>query len=1101
MRLGGLSSQLLRGSRRDSATRARKLTIFKHLFKSGLCLCKWCLLLGTATVLALATYFYTQLDNEIRRHVEQLLGRHYSDLVVSVRSAQLVEDHGIELRGLTLTDPHPKAGPETMISVDQILLACKTDLRELALGKTRVTKIIVRRPRMRAVLATDGTWNVGGLLPLPRFGDGSPDVEIHDAVVELVDTTKAPQSTVTLRGVRLTISPDASGEPTTSGQPRRFVQAQFSTAFARRIDISGTIDPETGQFSLSGKVVELAVGEKLRDALPATLASTLANFASVDGRATVDFKVQQDPAAGVPLTFAVNARLERGRLVHARLPYPLTDLTATIHCTDQSVTIEQLSARYGQSIVRLSGRQNGLRPGVPLVVEGSVDRLVLDRDLFTALPGKLGELWKKFQPAGVVNVNQFRLTFDGQKWTPEIALECLGGSFTYDKFPYPLVRTTGAITLAGNHLSLDLVAHTTSRPVTIKAELDNPGPRGTGWIDVRGENLRVDERVILALPAKGREVVSSLKPAGTVDVAWYGWRKDPDVEKLHSRLDLTLRDCSIRYDKFAYPLSGISGTVKAENDHWSLIELTGKNDSGTVTCNGTLTSPSAGRELTLVFVGQDVPLEDELRDALPEHARGIWNDLKPQGRIDLTANVRKVPSQREPEMEVWIEPRAGTVSIKPVHFSYRMDNLQGRVRYSDRHVEFYQLRAEHGRTTLSTDGSCKVTPDGWQLAFTGLAVDRLSADVALLTALPPELQNAVDSLNLSSPVNLRGSLQFSRDTARNKPMASAWNLSVDVHQSNVDVGVPLSGVSGRVDLRGWSDGETFASAGQLAIDSLNYLDHQFTAIRGPIWLDKGRVLLGTWAAAQQQAAQQQVAQQPITPQPITGRLYGGSLNVNGWVILDDVPRYEFNASLARGDLARFAKEGTQVQQQLRGNVKAELLLKGTGRTVAGLTGEGTVEVRETNIYELPLIVEMLGLLRGAVPDAAAFTKANMKFRIRGENISFDQLDLIGDAISLNGSGQMNFDQEVKFVFGTVVGPSDSFLNFRKLLGGTSRELWQIHVTGPLENPEIRTEMFPRFNQTLQQFQTDTEPSRAWTSRLPDPRRMFSTQREQPLDRK
>ena len=1053
-------------------------------------------MLSVAAALAATVYLYTQLDNEIRRHVEQVLGRHYKDLVVTVRSARLVEDQGIELRGLTVVNPRALSGPETMVVVDEVFLECDTSLQELLQGKTQVRAIKVRRPKLRAVRDAGGRWNVASLLPLPQLGDSSPVIEIEDAVLELVDAGKAPEGNLTLEGIRLRVTSEASDG---SRPEKRSIRATFSTEFAQSIDVTGTLEPETGYFHLKGNVTGLEVRPELRQALPPNFAGYLDNLPSLEASITAEFEVTHDPAAEVPLRFMVDAHLERGRLVDDRLPYPLTDLTATIHFTNQTIAIENLTALSGQSLLRLSGRREGFAPNSPLTLEGSVERLVLESKLFQALPGTLGglDLWRKFQPAGVVNVEQFRLTFDGHTWHPEIALRCLGGSFTYEKFPYPLVQTTGMITLAGNHLSLDLVAHTTSQPVTIEGEIDNPGRHFTGKVRVEGKNLTVDEKLILALPDKGREVVRSLSPAGTVDVVWHGSRKDPRVAKMHTRLDLKLKECSIRYAKFPYPVSGIHGTVEAVDNQWWIRDLAGRNDSGLVTCNGTLTPTASGSELSLTFTGENVPLEEELRDALQPSAQRLWNDLKPHGRVNLTAQLHSVSGQPTPNLKVWIEPHANTVSIEPDFFRYRLEKLRGQFLYVDRHVDFNHLQAKHGRTTIATGGSCDFHPDGsWQLTFKDLTVDRLRADRVLLVALPAGLRSAVSQLNPSGPVNMRGTLEFSQGPRRDMPIASRWALSFDLHQSNLNCGVSLASVSGRVDLAGTSLGTRFQSSGELAIDSLNFLDHQFTEVRGPIWLDESRVLLGALATQQQRVA----------PRNLTAKLYGGTLVASGHVVLDDVPRYQLDASLKDGDLERFAKESIRGRQQLRGKVFANVSLHGTGSTVHGLQGNGAIYLREAVIYELPLIVTLFKVLRATAPDTIAFTQADMRFRVQGNRLYFTQIDLLGDAVSLYGKGEINFDGEIeKLVFHSivsVVGRNDfSVPLLKNLIGEASQQIMQIHVGGTLDNPKIHNEVLPGLNQALQQLQGESKPPGTWPSRLPDPRRLFQSQREQPRNRK
>src|SRR5215510_5512288 len=90
-------------------------------------------------------YFYQRMDEEIRRRVEGCLASKYPDLRVSVRSAQLVEGQGIEIRGISIRERGTSGPWSELVYLDQMFLTCKTDLQQLVQGKLDVTQISVRR--------------------------------------------------------------------------------------------------------------------------------------------------------------------------------------------------------------------------------------------------------------------------------------------------------------------------------------------------------------------------------------------------------------------------------------------------------------------------------------------------------------------------------------------------------------------------------------------------------------------------------------------------------------------------------------------------------------------------------------------------------------------------------------------------------------------------------------------------------------------------------------------------------------------------------------------------------------------------------------------
>ena len=60
------------------------------------------------------------------------------------------------------------------------------------------------------------------------------------------------------------------------------------------------------------------------------------------------------------------------------------------------------------------------------------------------------------------------------------------------------------------------------------------------------------------------------------------------------------------------------------------------------------------------------------------------------------------------------------------------------------------------------------------------------------------------------------------------------------------------------------------------------------------------------------------------------------------------------------------------------------------------------------MYELPVMISLLKILSIRPPDQNAFSDATIDYRIEGEHIYFDRIDFHGDAISLRGKGEMDF---------------------------------------------------------------------------------------------
>ena len=448
--------------------------------------------------------------------------------------------------------------------------------------------------------------------------------------------------------------------------------------------------------------------------------------------------------------------------------------------------------------------------------------------------------------------------------------------------------------------------------------------------------------------------------------------------------------------------------------------------------------------------------------------RQVWGYLKPRGMIDLAAEMHWLEGPQQLNLTVRAEPSSDLTSVEPVQFPYRLEKLQGVFTYCNGRVTLGHFKAEHGAMKIAAAGQCDFLPDGgWRLRLDGLSVDRLRADRELMQALPARLRKALEELKPDGSFSLRGGFELARGGGPDDPVRSQWDLALGLQQAGLDCGLRLENIQGSVTLAGGYDGRNFHCGGELALDSLTCKDCQLTQVMGPLWIDDKQVLLGSLADRRQR----ETSPRPRPPRPfrtLTGAIYGGSAYGDAWVALGPQPRYGVRAGLANGRLCRWAQENLVGRQNLQGRVLASVDLQGAGRTCNTLSGRGTVQIRDANVYELPAMISLLKLLSIRPPDANAFSKSDIAFHVQGEHIYFDRLDFTGDAISLLGKGEMNLQQEIRLAFTAIVGRGDLRIPLvHELFTGASQQSMLIHVDGTLQNPEMHKEAFPGVNQALQ----------------------------------
>lgn len=1035
----------------------------------------WGLVLVVVGVLVGMAYWRRHVDRQVRQHIESILGDHYQGLRVSVRSAQLILGEGVEIQHLLIEDPRLPPGQARLANFEHVFLHAEVGLPDLLAGRLDVRRIVFRRPELRLCRLADGSWSSARLLPLPKLGDHSPPILVEHGTLELVDPRPTAAGRMVLRDINLNLTPLPS--PPQGAARRVRVVGSLAGDFLRHVDLDGAIDLEQSSWNVKGRVTGLRVSPELRGALPHLWCEKLEFLDAVRGEATIDFAADYQTDRPQQLAYDLSGRLTRGTVIDPRLPYPLSDVWCTFRSNGAGLSVRDLTARRGPASIRLNYRTTGCTPDSPAYLEARFQRFVMDRQVYEVLPAAWRTVWERFQPGGEIN-GSLRLEFDGRQWQPEAQVQCVDVSLCYADFPYRLEHLRGTLQYRDDTLQVNLVG---DPALQIQGEVRTPGPDWTGQVTIQADHTVIEEKLLDALPAVPQKVVRSFAPHGTAHLRIRTWRA-PGEPVPHKHLLCTLDNCALKYARFPYPLHNVRGQIEMLDQQWTFRQFEGTNDTGRIVLEGEIGPTPAGNELVVRFAGTEVPLEEELRDALNPAAQRLWNDLKPRGAFHVRGELRHLLSQQSVSLRFQAEPIADTASIEPRVFPYRMEKLRGTLVYQDGRVDLQNLRAEHNRVQLTASGTCLVEPDGrWSLSLNPLRVDRLRPEREFVAALPPVLRSAIARLRLDGQANLTGQVAFFSRPPDGR-VGARWDMELDLLQGSLVAGVPLENINGGIRLIGSGDGLTYESAGLLHVDSLTYRGVQFTQLRGPVYFDQDWVLLGAPASRRMEG-------QP--PQSLSAALCGGILTADGRVRLDQIPSYVVNARIEQPlDVGRVAREVFPGRQRISGKLTGFVNLHGTGNTRYAMGGNGHLMLRDANIYELPVMVSLLKLLSARPPDLTAFTTSDVIFRVDGGHVYFDRIDFKGDAISLLGQGWMNPDLEVGIRFRGIVGREE--LNvpiLKEVLGGAGDQLLQLSVTGPISEPVLHREVLPAVNQALQQLQQElaAPPAAVPAARLPSSR--------------
>jgi hypothetical protein len=329
------------------------------------------------------------------------------------------------------------------------------------------------------------------------------------------------------------------------------------------------------------------------------------------------------------------------------------------------------------------------------------------------------------------------------------------------------------------------------------------------------------------------------------------------------------------------------------------------------------------------------------------------------------------------------------------------------------------------------------------------------------------MREAMRRLQLRGPVSLRGKTQFTLPDATHPEPRIQWDLVLQLEGNRIaDVG-PVHSLRGELSVKGIRDEFGIRAGGDVRIDSMHVNDLQIVGIRGPFSIDGDLMRLGG-DATDRSIPPASTDSIPRKAPSIRGKIFDGTLDLDGEVVLSSG---SFNVGLAVRDaqVPTLLADFGHGDNELTGTFSGQTQLKGNLGTRDSLRGSGAARVTGANVYQLPLIVQVLNLLRITPTEDVAFTDGEVEFTIFGDTMTFNDLQIWGDLVVLHGGGTLDRRRELDLTFNTRVSPQNTFTQVLTPLRSRRYTLWTIDVRGPLHSPDIERRAFDGVGETLERL--------------------------------
>ncbi|MDR0521089.1 MAG: AsmA-like C-terminal region-containing protein [Planctomycetaceae bacterium] len=1088
----------------------------KVLRKIGAGLC-WFILLAVVLAAAGAVIFYARLNDKVQQHILAELEKRYPNLHIRIGSTQIAENRGVSVKDIEFAVPNLSGKTRKLLHIGELFVEAPVNLQTLYQKKFPISRITVKNPILRATRYHDGTFRElqflaegfantnGGLMP-----SAPAPIEVENGVL-LYDDAGKSAAPLRLTGINLNITPEKQGK-------NLQIKGAADGDLFRRLTFEGAVQPETKQWHLTAQCRQFDwsddLWQYLREqtadgrqpvkngtekngktnlliAVPGNHSRSSAPFTPLcQGQFDLNITAVSDNEADFGCRFAVTGTLSHGRIDIPQINRTLTEIQTRFEITNEKIVIDKLTGSGDSCRFAVSYIQEGLLRKTKAELAANLRDFPIDENiaeiLSPVLPATFKQLLARFDYNAAADIHG-NIVFDGQRWIPKtISMLVSEGGFAYKPLPYRLDRLTGNLYIDE---SASLHFHfVTKNDEQVRADVEghyhNIFADPAGSVTVIGDHVPIDQKLFRSLPAAVQRTAESLKPEGRID-ARLVFTLPPGDAPLIKQISIIPDHISLCYEKFPYPLRDVAGLLKSDGDAWQFENFTGRNGSAVIkgsgylhpvpVQNGITPSPnaplnaaapddSAPQELTLIFSAEELPIDEQIEKALlnPEQ-RQLLQGLNVSGKVNLSANVKYRTDDKHLHLAFQATPLPG-LSIMPDRFPYKIENVGGTLFYENGHVFAETLTGTHRDTKLRSGFDCRFEPNGPAvLRLVPLAVDQVVSNRELWDAMPKNLQEFMESLQISKPYNVSGGIEIRHFP--NGEQTAGWDLNCVLHRNSTKIGlpVPIENIFGTVRLTGQSSPKQFLLNGELNLDSLTVNHFQVTQVRGPFRFDGRQVQLG-------------IPANRLTPQiaarPISAKFCGGSLISEGLVYVGGGISYSINTALHGADLAAVAQEIEPSAKRMSGTLNCvNVNLQGSGTKWEALGGTGQIQLRDANMVEAPVMMRLFRELRikETDPNAGMFTSADINFRLSGLQMFFDPIIFEGSAVSLYGNGVVRLDnRQMDLTMKTRLGNRRTHIPIvSDIIGGVGDQIIQLQITGLVSDPQVRRVVLPEIQKGLQ----------------------------------
>jgi len=765
---------------------------------------------------------------------------------------------------------------------------------------------------------------------------------------------------------------------------------------------------------------------------------------------------------------AGNANCKDAAFCYNKFPYSIEHLTGRIDFTKNSVTLNNLSGKHGKTRIFINGSCSDFGPDLKYDIRITSDKMPLDNDLYNALKPRQKEFWSAFSPTGFAAID---LQLSRQTQTDKeikLAVELHGSEAVYRHFPYQLKNLTGMLLFNRNKVIFsDVVSQVSQRKIILNGEIETRGADKPTMYDflIKVDNVPLDATLETALTEKQKNLYRQFCPAGLAD----GLIKvsTQDSGPVSVTAGLSFKNTSLKLEQFPLPVSDITAKAVFTPDLINVKEFAGRYGNDLISLTGQIHLDQEYRQplYQLAIKLNRTLLNDNLLNLLPGSLKEIVSKLKPEGSVNLSADLNKESLTEPPDYSITLECLRNSITIPK--FPFPLKDITGTLTMNHNRIELNNIAASIGdnvpattdNATIKLNGQAILADNTFSNILLHLSANNISLANQLNLILPQGVKPLYDKLSPSGLFDLDfENIRLSHTDDGQKSID--FDGDVIFNNSSFKTSGVRTKLNATLRTKGtYKTGEGFSSfQGAFNGGTLKIHGKSFTNLKADIFYDPDS---RHWST-----------------QGLIADCYGGKLEgklqfnqpaeqIGEYVLQTGFDNIDLKQFLADTDSGQAPEQG-----HTSGKMNGSLSLNARLGDNSSRIGTCRLSISNMQVGKLSPLAKIMQVLSLSGPEDYAFDRMYVNSYIKQDGLFVQKLDLAGQSLAFFGSGWIDLKTRSVELALTARGKrlaTDDPSILQSLTEGLGQAVVRMDVTGDFYDPKVTTKTLPLIEQTLNIF--------------------------------